>query len=942
MADFRIRVIIDPSGSLRGSRAVNRQLQDIERQARRTGTVLSQALGFVGLAAGIRELVLLTDTLTGLQNRMRLVTETEQELVTVTEQLFDISNRTRTSFEATASIYSRTALAVKDLGLSQKDTLSFTENLNRAVVLSGASNQEATFAMIQLSQGLASGTLRGDELRSVLEQLPYVADIISQHMGVTRGELRLLGEQGQISAETVIEAFRNADVRLEQAFATTVPTITQAFEVLRTEVIRLIGDFNKNNNAAEAFANGILYVANNLDTLLVTVVDLAQALGTALLLNAIRAVTVALIQMAVAAYANPYVALAAGVVVLTSALVGFADKISVSANGLVTLEDLFTATFNGIQTAVMDTIEEVERIYSSLDFSGFQEAFAGVEEIIRPVMDAIKKFFSGIEGSFLGIIQGIARLTDGLRNLNKLAMNAALEIVKAIPYLIKGVYESALVGIEKMVNETFASILEVYNKLSSLIGQDPIEFSIDLGQETSSLDQTVSSLGRHLSAIFNTAFDASPTEDLVNGVIQDARKISDLRLSQPEVKDDPADLTIPGKVDDKLPYALREMIRLLEEERENLLLNNSEREVQNELLAAEEKLRSSTVTLTDDQRALLEEVIRTNQGFRLQAEVLDKLKGPYEKAIAEAGALNQLLADGRIDADQFANSMLQINLQLANLNSQNGEGSFSDGFINGMSEMLEATQNFAAEAGEVFADFFTGVTEGFSDAIAQSILFGDSFTDAVGNAARQALADLLSGLINLGLQYALNAALAGTLSSTITGTQVAQAGALATAYAPAAALASLATSGANAVPAAAGISTVSTLASSVAVPAFADGGPVSGPGGPRDDAIPAMLSNGEFVVNAKSAARFRPQLEAINSGRAYADGGEVRARGDAAPNAASPASVPDAPATGIKVVNVLDPSVVNEFLTTSSGERIIMNLMERNSTSLKQILRDGG
>ena len=129
------------------------------------------------------------------------------------------------------------------------------------------------------------------------------------------------------------------------------------------------------------------------------------------------------------------------------------------------------------------------------------------------------------------------------------------------------------------------------------------------------------------------------------------------------------------------------------------------------------------------------------------------------------------------------------------------------------------------------------------------------------------------------------------------------------------------------------------LAEGMAIANFADGGDVRGPGGPREDLIPAMLSNGEFVVNAKSAARFRPLLKEINNPSAFADGGAV---GNAAADAgvSTPPSASNSESGGIRIVNVVDPSMMEDFLTSSSGEKVLVNTIERNASSLNNILRN--
>jgi len=253
-----------------GSRVVRRQLEDIGGSATgaaRGVTGLQTAIVSVGVAAVIAAtgLVRMLDTLTGFENRLRLVTSTNREFNDVQAELFAISARTRSDFETTAQIYTRTALSVRELGISQQQTLAFTESLNQAVILSGANAREANAALIQLSQGLASDRLSGDELRSVLEQLPFVADIIADSLGVTRGELRKLGTEGKLTGQIILEAFRTARREINDKFLETVPTISQAFNVLRTNLLEVLDALDDTTDGSAAVAYAIIGIANSLE-----------------------------------------------------------------------------------------------------------------------------------------------------------------------------------------------------------------------------------------------------------------------------------------------------------------------------------------------------------------------------------------------------------------------------------------------------------------------------------------------------------------------------------------------------------------------------------------------------------------------------------------------------------------------------------------------------
>ena len=159
MAEERIDIVITE----RGSRVVRRNIEDIGNSARKSADgvdLLKRALAALGGAVAARELVRLLDTYTNLNNRLRATGLEAQNLTAVYQELRAVANDTRSSFEGSVELYSRLALSSKELGVSQRDLIDFTKSLNQAIILSGASATEAQAGLIQLSQGMASGTLR--------------------------------------------------------------------------------------------------------------------------------------------------------------------------------------------------------------------------------------------------------------------------------------------------------------------------------------------------------------------------------------------------------------------------------------------------------------------------------------------------------------------------------------------------------------------------------------------------------------------------------------------------------------------------------------------------------------------------------------------------------------------------------------------------------------
>lgn len=260
-----------------GARVVKRKIDEIgeaANNATRGIFLLKRALFVIGGAGLVSTIVSYADALTNMENRLRLTSSSTQNLEAVQDALFASANRSRSAIEATGEIYTRVALSARNLGASQQDVISVTETLQKAAVISGASAREANAALIQLGQGLASNRLSGDELRSVLEQLPYVADLIVDYLNktgqfgkISRGELRQLGKEGKLTAQIVFDAIKNSQQQVDALFAQTNPTIEQAFNVARNNIMKFIDDFDDATGASAMFARAIIALSEHIGTL---------------------------------------------------------------------------------------------------------------------------------------------------------------------------------------------------------------------------------------------------------------------------------------------------------------------------------------------------------------------------------------------------------------------------------------------------------------------------------------------------------------------------------------------------------------------------------------------------------------------------------------------------------------------------------------------------
>lgn len=176
------------------------------------------AAAVAGAGLAVRSIINYSDQFKNLQGQLKLVTDGQESLNTVWNEALQISNRTGSSLDATVTLYARMARATEDLGVSQSQLLGFTETINQAFVVSGATSEEASNAIIQLSQGMAAGALRGEELNAVLEQSPRLATLIADELGTTVGKLKEYGKEGAITSEVLVEAFTNGAAEIQEEF----------------------------------------------------------------------------------------------------------------------------------------------------------------------------------------------------------------------------------------------------------------------------------------------------------------------------------------------------------------------------------------------------------------------------------------------------------------------------------------------------------------------------------------------------------------------------------------------------------------------------------------------------------------------------------------------------------------------------------------------------
>ncbi|UYQ08660.1 tape measure protein [Acinetobacter baumannii] len=301
--EARLVIVIDSERAKRTAQDLSVELDSItkkgdfasksmDRMSVATRALAGYMAGLLTVGSAISKM----DTYTGLQNRLKLVTNNQVELNKATEDTFRIAQKTYSAWDSVLQVYQRFSDNAKTLNLTMDDTARLTETVSKAVAISGASAEAADAALVQFGQALASGTLRGEELNSVMEQTPALAKAIAKGMGITVGELRSVAAEGKITSQEIVKALKNVQDEVDTLFAKTDITIGQSLTLLNNEITKFVGEAGKGSGAAQALSGSIQLLANNLNL----IADSAFAIGIGLMTKAVLTKTVA-VQASIAA-----------------------------------------------------------------------------------------------------------------------------------------------------------------------------------------------------------------------------------------------------------------------------------------------------------------------------------------------------------------------------------------------------------------------------------------------------------------------------------------------------------------------------------------------------------------------------------------------------------------------------------------------------------------
>lgn len=238
-----------PKSIAEASNKVAKEAAGIRAEIKSIVSQMNKGLQFAGAVTGIgfvadkiKDVAVAAtqtaDELTSIRSRINLINDGSQTTAEIMEKVFDAAQRSRGSYTDMADSVAKLNMLAKDAFSSNDEAIAFVEQLNKQFKISGASVQEASAAMYQLTQAMAAGKLQGDEFHSIMENAPLLAQSIAQQMGLSVGQLKEMSSQGLITADIIKEALFNSAEETNAKFAEIPMTFAEVGQSIQNQMIQ--------------------------------------------------------------------------------------------------------------------------------------------------------------------------------------------------------------------------------------------------------------------------------------------------------------------------------------------------------------------------------------------------------------------------------------------------------------------------------------------------------------------------------------------------------------------------------------------------------------------------------------------------------------------------------------------------------------------------------
>lgn len=284
------QVQMDVAQLLTSQRQLDQRLRNMEGGFNRTTTAvngtersmasLSRVAASLTAYLSVSAVTSYAEAWTVLNNKLVNSIKAGETLAVVNQRVFDIAQESRSSLDGIATLYSRLERAMRSAGLSGQELGQITTTISKAMTVSGATAAESEGALVQLSQALASGVLRGQEFNSMSEQAPALMKGLADSLGVSIGKLRSMAAEGKLTTDVLLKAFREMGPTIEREFANTTQTMSQSLQIASNNITKFFGENTTVKTFTRIFNDSVVTISENLDGLTAVLTVAATVIGS--------------------------------------------------------------------------------------------------------------------------------------------------------------------------------------------------------------------------------------------------------------------------------------------------------------------------------------------------------------------------------------------------------------------------------------------------------------------------------------------------------------------------------------------------------------------------------------------------------------------------------------------------------------------------------------
>lgn len=704
-------------------------------------TATKTMLAFVG-AASVGEIIKIADKMTQLNAKINLYTKSATEATAVMSQLNSIANASGSSIGAVSELYTRMAASLQSMGATQGQILQLTDTINKLGIVSGASPEAMSNAMMQLSQSMAGGIVRAEEFNSIMENTPMIAQEVAKSMGISMGELRNQMLAGKLSAQDFANALLAGSARADEMASKMPRTVGQATQALSNNFAQLVNSINTATSSTSVISSAI-------DDVAASFLDLSSAFASG----------------QIGAYAE-----------------SFAVQWKTAGSDV---------------SAVMDSIVNI------FD-AGLKAVDADGRDSAQFLSDAFWQFPANVKAAIQVIVVELASLVDKAAVYGKQIAfyldprnwGDGEQIDSYVEHKIARINKARDATIDGFMAERTAAIT-ASNEMKKQAGE--VRAAYDKTAQANRISLSSSSItgGKAATATAASATAAKKAEALENKKITASQYVDELKMLA-DTQSSKTQAITKWEDDNLNKLKLYRKQGLITEsdysfgveavQKESLQRQEELIKQQREKAAQAMSSASSGVDISGglaSLKSMYDQRLITEQQYNQQSAILkDQWKTKYAEVdnwlVTELATYKQLLADKTINEQQYNTASNQLHLQWAQKRREVLLAQRTSEQTEMQTWLANIKANMTSSTGlmtETFNSFTSNIASGLTNAIIQADSFGDAMRNAAASFAQSMIQAIIQVMAQKAVMWALEKSLGAATNSAYVGMIAGQSGA---------------------------------------------------------------------------------------------------------------------------------------------------------------------